>query len=170
MSAARELLHATRPLLVSNQPLPEGGPVQPLALGVGLESGSAIVGSFGPARRRAHAALGEPVSVATRIQQMTTDLSVPILVGPRLAASLPADNTESLGEYLLEGLGRPYRLFAPTAWADLVPVDPHWAHAASGTDRSGESSGWSRWVDATSSRTASSGPLVSRAPKVLRDA
>ena len=84
--AAKELLSATRQLLASSQPTLENSPVQPLALGVGLETGSAIVGSFGPARRRAHAALGEPVSVASRIQQMTLDLSVPILVGPEMAA------------------------------------------------------------------------------------
>lgn len=88
MAAARELLSATRALLASKQLETDTGPVQPLALGIGLETGAAIVGSFGPARRRAHAALGEPVSVASRIQQMTTDLSVPILAGPRLAACL----------------------------------------------------------------------------------
>lgn len=170
LSAAKELLRATRQLLQSNQPVPEGSPVQPLALGVGLETGSAIVGSFGPARRRAHAALGEPVSVASRIQKMTTDLSMPILVGPRMAASLPADNTESLGEYLLEGLGQHYRLFAPTAWGELVPVDPHWASAATGGERSGDSSGWSGWVDATSAGTPSTGPLKACAPIALRDA
>lgn len=170
LSAAQELLRATRQLLMSNQPVPDGSPVQPLALGVGLETGSAILGSFGPARRRAHAALGEPVSVASRIQKMTTDLSMPILVGPRMASSLPADNTESLGEYLLEGLGQHYRLFAPTAWAELVPVDPHWASAASGGERSGDSSGWSGWVDATSTGTLSTGTLKTRAPIAPRDA
>jgi adenylate cyclase len=140
MAAARELLPATRSLLASNRLETDAGPEQPLALGIGIESGSAIVGSYGPARRRAHAALGEPVSVAARIQQMTADLSVPILAGPRLAARLQADSTESLGDYLLEGLGRHYQLFVPVAWADLVPVDPAWASAASAAERTSEAS------------------------------
>lgn len=119
MAAARELLTATQELL-STAPSDghEASVVQPLALGIGLEFGDAIVGSFGPARRRTHAALGEPVTVAVRLQSMTQDLSVPILVGPRMAAALPAEQTVSQGEYLLQGLSRHCELFAPAAWAE----------------------------------------------------
>lgn len=147
LAAARELCRATLDLLSSSKPVSEHSPVQPLALGVGLESGVAIVGSFGPARRRAHAALGEPVSVANRIQQMTADLSMPILVGPQLAALLPSDGLEPLGEYLLEGLAKHYSLFAPVGWADLVSVDPNWARsAAAAPGRLAEHvDEWSRW-------------------------
>lgn len=132
--AAQELLRATRTLLAPTQLPHEHSPLQPLALGVGIESGTAVVGSFGPVRRRAHAALGEPVSVASRLQQMTLDLSIPVLVGPSLAARLPAADTEALGDYLLEGLGRQYTLYAPVAWAELVPTELMWAHAASAAD------------------------------------
>lgn len=132
--AAQELLRATRTLLAPTQLPHEHSPVQPLALGVGIESGTAVVGSFGPVRRRAHAALGEPVSVASRLQQMTLDLSIPILIGPSLAARLPAADTEALGDYLLEGLGRQYTLYAPVAWAELVPTELMWARAASASD------------------------------------
>jgi adenylate cyclase len=147
LAAARELCQATRQLLSSSKPVSEHSPVQPLALGVGLESGLAIVGSFGPARRRAHAALGEPVSVANRIQQMTTDLSMPILIGPDLARLLPNEGLEPLGEYLLEGLGKHYELFAPPGWADLVSVDANWASSVASVDsRSSEpAEEWSRW-------------------------
>lgn len=119
LAAARELLTATQELLATaHTDGHEASVVQPLALGIGLECGDAIVGSFGPARRRTHAALGEPVTVAVRLQSMTQDLSVPILVGPRLAASLPAEQTVSQGEYLLQGLSRHCELFAPAAWAE----------------------------------------------------
>ena len=170
MSAARELISATRSLLASKDLDGDGGPVQPLALGIGLETGSAIVGSFGPSRRRAHAALGEPVSVASRIQHMTTDLSVPILAGPRLAASLQPEATESLGEYLLEGLGRHYQLFVPAAWADLVPVDPGWASSATTSDRSGEGATWTRWSHSALLTAAPSNLLRSRTSFSPRDA
>jgi len=165
MDAAQELLRATRQLLVGSQPAAEYSPVQPLALGVGLETGMAIVGSFGPARRRAHAALGEPVSVASRIQQMTLDLSMPILVGPQLADRLPSDNTEPLGEYLLEGLSRHYRLYAPVAWAELVPTDPNWISAATASDRPIEASSWTRWAESSSTGPSRSGSAI-----FLRDA
>lgn len=146
LAAAQELLRATRTLLAPSQPPHEDSPVQPLALGVGLESGIAVVGSFGPARRRAHAALGEPVSVAARLQQMTLDLSMPILMGPQLAKQLPEGSTEALGEYLLEGLARQYALHVPTAWAELVPTEPLWAATASARDVT-DSQRWSGWAD-----------------------
>jgi adenylate cyclase len=125
--AARELVRATRALL-ANPVLSDKDPrVQPLALGVGLETGPAIVGSFGPARRRAHAALGEPVGVASRLQQMTQDLSMPVLLGPTMARRLPVALTECLGDYLLEGMGLQCALFVPADWAELVPCEQLWA-------------------------------------------
>ena len=165
MTAAQELLRATRPLLESGSPSPESSPVQPLALGIGLESGMAIVGSFGPSRRRAHAALGEPVSVASRIQKMTLDLSMPILAGPELAARLPSQATEVLGEYLLEGLSKQYALYAPVAWAELVPTDASWMSAATATDRQSDPPTWSRWADGPAAGGSQRG-----APFSLRDA
>lgn len=160
LEAAKELLRATRQLLVGSHPATEHGPVQPLALGAGLETGMAIVGSFGPTRRRAHAALGEPVSVATRIQQMTLDLSMPILIGPQLSGRLPAESTEVLGEYLLVGLSRHYSLYAPTAWAELVPVDPNWVDAATKSDdRVPEASRWSGWEESSSAASVRPGNI-----------
>lgn len=133
LAAAKELLLATRTLLAHPVRRESDHAVQPLALGVGLESGRAVVGSFGPARRRAHVALGEPVSVASRLQQMTQDLSMPVLIGPQLARALPGESSESLGDYLLEGLGRQYTLYAPVDWVDLVPSDQIWAGTLSST-------------------------------------
>lgn len=179
LHAAQELLRATRTLLAPTQPPHDDSLVQPLALGVGLEAGTAVVGSFGPARRRAHAALGEPVSVASRLQQMTLDLSMPILVGPQLAARLPAGSTEPLGEYLLEGLSKHYALHAPTAWAELVPAEPHWVAAATGgaeplTDSDTDSAPWGHWTDGPrpSGRPDSGAPAPTRLGPTghLRDA
>ena len=131
LAAARELFReASEMLAVSRHGQAESSAVQPLAMGIGLETGSAIVGSFGPARRRAHAALGEAVSVAVRLQAMTQDLSLPILIGPRMAAALPAGETVPQGEYLLEGLSRHCELHAPAAWVDWAPPETVWPRAA----------------------------------------
>lgn len=146
LAAAQDLVRSTRSLLASKHPVTELSPVQPLALGVGLEAGMAIVGSFGPSRRRAHAALGEPVSVANRIQQMTADLSIPVLVGPHMASLLPGDQLEPLGDYLLEGLGKHYQLSAPVGWGELADVDSNWATSAVGEPgKSQDAAEWSRW-------------------------
>ena len=162
LAAAQEMVRATRQLFASGFPVTEHSLVQPLALGIGLESGVAIVGSFGPVRRRAHAALGEPVSVANRVQQMTADLSIPIVVGPHLAGLLGSDGIEPLGDYLLEGLGKHYQLFAPVGWADLVSVDANWATSAAGTAErqvEAEALEWSRWGDAVRPGPPSSASL-----------
>lgn len=131
LAAARELFRdATELLGATPHAGIEASSLQPLALGIGIESGSAIVGSFGPARRRAHAALGEPVTVAVRLQAMTQELSLPILIGPRMAAALPAGTTVAQGEYLLEGLNRDCVLHAPAAWAEWAPPETVWPRGA----------------------------------------
>ncbi|MDO4769126.1 MAG: adenylate/guanylate cyclase domain-containing protein [Brachymonas sp.] len=87
--------------------------LQPLALGVGLESGHATVGSFGPARRRTHLALGHPVTLAIRLEKMTTELAHPLLAGENLVAALGEDHPfESQGVFLLDGMLNPCRIYA----------------------------------------------------------
>lgn len=126
LAAARALILSTRELLAPKAWVGEASAVQPLALGIGVESGEAVVGSFGPAKRRAHAALGEPVSVAARLQVMTADLSLPILIGSRMAAALDAGGLESQGEYLIEGQPRAMEVFAPIEWAEWAPPETMW--------------------------------------------
>lgn len=76
-----------------------------LELGIGIESGCALVGSIGPAERRVHTLLGEPVHVAQALQSMTAELSYPILIGPSIQARLNQDSQQltRLGEFLLPG-------------------------------------------------------------------
>jgi len=87
--------------------------LEPLALGVGIETGVALVGSFGPAERRTHTALGEPVTVAIRLQAMTADLAQPVLVGQGITRAIGGDGLTSLGAFLIEGLLKPQNVYAP---------------------------------------------------------
>ncbi len=88
----------------------------PLAVGVGIELGEVLVGSFGPARRRVHTLLGKTVTTAIRLQEMTSDLSQPIICGESMATAWQ-EHTEllSLGRFLLPGLQQASELFAPKA-------------------------------------------------------
>lgn len=90
---------------------PEG--LEPLALGVGIEQGPALIGSIGPAHRRSHTLLGDTVAITLRIQEMTADLAQPILIGECAARQLIDVELESQGSYLLDGLKTPHVLFAP---------------------------------------------------------
>ena len=87
--------------------------LEPLALGIGIEQGPALVGSIGPAHRRTHTLLGDTVTIALRIQEMTAELAQPILLGECIARQLTDVELESQGSYLLSGLRIPHVLFAP---------------------------------------------------------
>ncbi len=112
LAAARQLQTDVSQLFI--QPPPPG--LEPLALGIGIETGNALVGSFGPARRRTHTVLGETVTIASRLQALTADLAQPILIGEGAAAHLAPDTVTSLGSFLLEGLRRSHAVYA------LAPV------------------------------------------------
>lgn len=112
---SRALEAATRLIKRADQFLPTGLPenLAPLALGIGIESGSALIGSIGPQRRRTHTAMGATVTTASRLQAMTADLAENILLGPSFAQALPEDRLRGLGQFLLEGMRRPQNVFAP---------------------------------------------------------
>lgn len=98
-------------------PAPAG--LEPLALGIGLESGPAMVGSFGRASRRTHMVLGNTVTIANRLVAMTMDLSHPILVGEGMAAQVGDSQLESMGTFILDGMRVPHHIRAyPLASAD----------------------------------------------------
>ena len=84
----------------------------PLALGVGVEAGTVLVGSIGSSRRRVHTLLGETVTSVIRLQEMTQELAQPILIGDGFAREFPASDLQDLGSYLLPGLRKPRRVYA----------------------------------------------------------
>ncbi|MDB5872309.1 MAG: cyaA [Ramlibacter sp.] len=113
LAAAREIwLRCSEEL--PNVP-PQG--LEPLGLGVGVESGMALLGSFGPAGRRVHAVLGQTITVAMRLQDMTAELACPVLVGAEAAERIgvPFERSDlalkPLGSFLLPGLRHSSKVF-----------------------------------------------------------
>ncbi len=115
--AALQALHAAEQMQASidRDMLPQHPPqgLEPLALGIGIEQGSVLIGSIGPAQRRTHTLLGDTVTITLRIQEMTTELALPILIGECAARQLSEQRLESQGSYLLAGLRTPHVLFSP---------------------------------------------------------
>lgn len=109
LATAQEMLDAIQ------RDLPQQPPagLEPLALGIGIEQGPALVGSIGPAQRRTHTLLGDTLTITMRIQEMTAELAQPILLGECVARQLVDLKPESQGSYLLDGLRTPHTLFAP---------------------------------------------------------
>jgi adenylate cyclase len=113
---ARKALASAQELLdVIQRDMPQQPPagLEPLALGIGIEQGPALVGSIGPAQRRTHTLLGDTLTITMRIQEMTAELAQPILLGECVARQLVDLKPESQGSYLLDGLRTPHTLFAP---------------------------------------------------------
>jgi adenylate cyclase len=124
LSAAREMwLRCSEEL--PNLP-PQG--LEPLALGIGLESGMALMGSFGPAGRRVHTVLGQTVTIALRLQDLTAELAYPVLVGDEAASRIGVPFEQSdlalkpLGTFLLPGLRQSSKIF--TLRSLLLPGTP----------------------------------------------
>ena len=109
LNAAQDLQAEIRRDALSEH-APQG--LEPLAVGIGIEQGPVLVGSLGPAHRRSHTLLGDTVTIALRIQEMTAELAQAVLLGPCCARQLSEKGLKSQGSYLLAGLTTPHTLFA----------------------------------------------------------
>lgn len=84
-----------------------------LEIGIGIESGTALVGNFGSSSRRTYTALGEPVVLATRIEAFTRQLPSAILCGPAAYRLLGEDALYPLREVTIKGRDLPLWVYAP---------------------------------------------------------
>jgi adenylate cyclase len=82
---------------------------QPLRIGIGIHLGAAIVGEMGYARAVSLTAIGDPVNIASRLEGLTKDFGVELVVSEPLAAAADADLSPFPLE-LVEIRGRTERL------------------------------------------------------------
>lgn len=87
----------------------------PLAVGVGIEYGKILVASLGPAQRREYTVIGNTVTTAIQLQEMTAELALPILIGEVAADKWKKlMQLETQGEFLLTGSQQAMEIFTPS--------------------------------------------------------
>jgi adenylate cyclase len=98
---------------------PEGVDIR---IGVGINSGPAVVGNIGSSRRMDYTAIGDTVNLASRLESATKDLGVGILVSEYTYNALRGMFAfRSMGEVTVRGRREPVQTYSVEATAAAAP-------------------------------------------------
>ena len=88
--------------------------IPPIAIGIGINSGDAIVGNMGSENRFDYTAIGDAVNVAARLESATKERNVDILIG-RQTESYCGFHLKLLEPIMVKGKSQPLQIFT---WID----------------------------------------------------
>ncbi|MEM1032270.1 MAG: adenylate/guanylate cyclase domain-containing protein [Myxococcota bacterium] len=108
----RAAVAMTRALDALNRDLQAEGS-QPIAVGIGLQSGPLMLGTLGDDERLSCTVIGDPANTAARVEGMTKQYGSPILIGDGTWARLAAGafSLREIDRVQAVGKARPVRLF-----------------------------------------------------------
>ena len=84
--------------------------LEPIAIGIGINTGEAVVGNMGSDNRFDYSAIGDAVNIAARLESATKEAGVDILIGETTAKKMPYDLT-LLAPIKVKGKSRPLKVY-----------------------------------------------------------
>jgi adenylate cyclase len=106
-----------RRLLLLNTTLSEqakaaGQDFSPIMIGIGLNSGDALVGNLGAKTRLNYSVIGDNVNLASRIEGVSKSFGLDILIGEQTRNAVPDFAAIPIGDIFVKGKSLPARLYA----------------------------------------------------------
>lgn len=111
--------HAQQAVAAAVAILQETHTVSPLAIGIGVHSGSVVAGCLGTSGHLEFTVIGDTVNVASRIESLTKEMACPLLISEVTQRQLPDGALQSLGRVNLRGRVESLELFTVAAGRGL---------------------------------------------------